>query len=189
MALSRLGLPTSSRKGQVEHLGHVAKLPVVRLLAGQTGAVDAALLTGADADDLSVLHVADAVGLGVFERNEAQDQIAFLRLREGLLFRHDVCEHGLIDLQAVSALFEGDAEDLLVLDGVGLVGGVDGDHIVTAALLGLQDLQGRRLVTGGDDAVGDLGLDEQCRGHVAHVAQGDPVAEAAHAVGAAGRGA
>ena len=49
---------------QVEHLVHVAQLPVVGFLAGQTGAVDAALLAGAHADGLTIIGVAHAVGLG-----------------------------------------------------------------------------------------------------------------------------
>ena len=62
---------------QIQHLGHMAQLPVVGLLAGQTGAVDAALLSRAHADDLAVLHVADAVGLRVFQGDQASTRSRF----------------------------------------------------------------------------------------------------------------
>ena len=55
---------------QVHHLGVLAEPPDVGLVACETGAVDAALLTGADADGLAVLDVADGVALGVFECDE-----------------------------------------------------------------------------------------------------------------------
>src|SRR5699024_1978816 len=45
-----VGLGHVVPEGQVQHLVHVAQLPVVGLLAGQAGAVDAALLAGAHAD-------------------------------------------------------------------------------------------------------------------------------------------
>ena len=77
-----VGLGHVVAEGQIQHLGHVAQLPVVGLLARQAGAVDAALLTGTHADGLAVLHVADAVGLGVLQHDQADDQIAAL-LGEG----------------------------------------------------------------------------------------------------------
>ena len=43
-----VGLGNILAEGQAQHLRHVAQLPVVGLLAGQTGAVYAALLPGAD---------------------------------------------------------------------------------------------------------------------------------------------
>ena len=51
-----VGLGNIVTEGQVQHLVHVAQLPVVGLLARQTGAVDAALLAGAHADGLAVLR-------------------------------------------------------------------------------------------------------------------------------------
>ena len=54
-------------EGQGHHLRVLAEPPDVGLAACQTCAVDAALLTGSDADGLSVLHIANAVGLCVFQ--------------------------------------------------------------------------------------------------------------------------
>ena len=60
------------------NLGHMAQLPVVGFLACQAGAVDAALLACAHTDGLAVLHIADGVGLGVFQHDQTHDQIALL---------------------------------------------------------------------------------------------------------------
>ncbi len=57
-------------EGQREHLRVLPQEPVVRLLPGQARAVDAALLSGADADGLAVFHIADGVGLGILQRDE-----------------------------------------------------------------------------------------------------------------------
>ena len=61
------------------------QIPVIRLLAGQTGAVDAALLAGAHADGLSVLHIADGIGLGIFQRNEGHDHVDLRPLQPAAL--------------------------------------------------------------------------------------------------------
>ena len=53
---------------QLEYLRVAAQVPDVGLVARQAGAVYAALLSGADADGLAVLSVADAVRLRVLER-------------------------------------------------------------------------------------------------------------------------
>ena len=57
-----VGLCHIVAEGQVQHLVHVAQLPVICLLTGQTGAVDAALLACTHADGLAIVGVAHAVG-------------------------------------------------------------------------------------------------------------------------------
>ncbi|MPN49437.1 hypothetical protein SDC9_197058 [bioreactor metagenome] len=42
------------------------QIPVVRLIPRQTGAVDSGLLAGADTDGLSILNIANRIGLGIF---------------------------------------------------------------------------------------------------------------------------
>ena len=91
----------------------------------------------------------------------------------------------LVDLEVVAALLKGDAKHLLALDGFGHIGGVDLNHVVGAVSFFAQQLERLRRVTGGDDPVRHLALDELCRGQVAHVGEGHPVAKRAHAVGAA----
>ena len=167
----------------------MAQLPVVGLLACQTGAVDAALLACAHTDGLTMIGVAHAVGLGVLQGDEGNDQITLLLLGHVLVLGDPVVQHGVgVDLQLVAALLKGDAVHLLVLNGGGLIIGIDGDHVVVAFLLAGKDLQCFRLVARGNDAVGHLVLDELCGGHIADVRQGDPVAEGGHAVRTAGTG-
>ena len=178
-----VGLCHIVAEGQVEHLTHVAQLPVVGLLACQTGAVDAALLACAHADGLAVVGVAHAVGLSILQGDECNDQITLLLFGHVLVLGDPVVQHGVgVDDQLVAALLKGDAVHLLVLDGSGLVGRVDGDHVVVALFLAGQDSQCLRLVARGDDAVGHLVLDQPCGGHIADVRKGDPVAKGGHAV-------
>ena len=160
----------------------LAQPPVVRLGPRQAGAVDAALLACPHADGLAVLHVADGVGLGVFQGDEGHQHVGFGGVGEGVVFRDDAGEKVRADFVLVPALLEGDAEHVLVLLGGGDVGRVDLNHVVAALLLGLQNLQGLRRIAGGDDAVGDLGLEVVRRRRVAHVGEGRPVAVGAQAV-------
>ena len=156
----------------------------VGLGAGQPGAVDTGLLTRAHAHGLPVIGKAHGVGLGVFQGDERHDQVDFGGFGQVFVLGDDVPEQMLADLEVVPPLLEGDAEDLLRLLLGGNVAGVDGHHVVAALALGFQN--GKRLVcvAGGDDAVGDLPGDELRGSGVAHVGQGDPVAEGAHPVGA-----
>ena len=72
-------------KGQIQHLGALAEIPVVRLVACQAGAVDPALLARAHADNLTVLCIAHRVRLGVFQGDQGHDQIPLGLLRESLI--------------------------------------------------------------------------------------------------------
>ena len=164
----------------------LAQVPVVGLIAGQTRAVDAALLAGAYADGLSVLDVAHGVGLGVLKGDEGHDHIHLGLLGQVVVLGHDVGEQGLIDFEVVAALLEGDAEDVLVLLGSGDIVRVDLNHVVVALLLGFEDLQGLVGIAGGNDAVGDLILEVLRSGGIAHIGQGRPVAVRAQPVGAPG---
>ena len=176
--------------GEVHHLRVLAQPPDVGLVTGQAGAVDAALLPGANADGLTVLDVADGVALGVLERDEGDAQVTLGLLGKRLVASGDILEEVVarkVDL--VAPLLEGDAVDLLVLDGGGAIVGVDADDVVRALALLAQD--GQRLVREArrDDAVAHFALDEQGRRLVARVAQGDEVAVRRHAVRPARAGA
>ena len=163
----------------------LAQEPVVGLAARQPRAVDAALLTGADADRLAVLDVADGVGLGVFERDERDDEVDPGLLRQLLRVRHEVLQAAFIDDAVVVALLEGDAEDVAVLVRGANVSFIDLHDVVVALLLGLEDLERLVGVARGDHAVGHLVLEVFRRGRVADVGQGRPVAVGAETVGAA----
>ena len=166
----------------------VAQLPDVRLVAREARAVDAALLPRAHADELAVLRVAYGVRLRVFEGDQAQRQIALLRVRQRFIFCDDIRERLLAERKLVAALLERDAEHVFLLDGRGLVGRVDGDDVVAALALGFQDRQRRVGIARRDHAVGHFVLDQLRGGLVAFVRQRDPVAEAGHPVGAARAG-
>ena len=148
--------------------------------------MDAALLACAHADGLTVLHIADGVGLGVFQSDEGHDHVDLGSLRKLLVFRDDVGQHLPVDHKVIAALLEGDAEHILVLHGGGDVVRVDLDHVVAALLLGFQNFQRLVGIAGGDDAVGHLALEVLGGGGVADVGESGPVTVGAQAVSAAG---
>ena len=88
----------------------------------------------------------------------------------------------------MATLLKGHAKDGAGFQRGGGVVGVDGDHGVAALFLAFQHFQRVSVVAGGDDAVGNLVLDQLGSGQVAHVGQSDPVPKAGHTVGAAGAG-
>ena len=175
-------------EGQVQHLRGLPQEPGVRLGARQPGAMDPGLLSRSHADGLAVIGEADGVGLGVFQGDQGHQQIPGRRFRQILVLGDDVMQQVPVDLEVVPALLKGDAEDLLPFLHRGHIGRVDADHVVAALALGFQDLQGLRGIARGDDAVGDLPLDEAGGEGVAGIGEGHPVAEGAHPVGAPGSG-
>ena len=175
-------------EGQVQDLRCLAEIPVVRLLSGKACAVDTGLLSCADADSLPVDSVADGVGLGVLQGDQGHQKVLLRLFRDVLVLGDDVVQHRHVDVQLVSALLEGDAEDLLALHRIRTVSRVDLDHVVVSVLFLLQDLQCLRLISRSDHAVGDLALDQLRGGDVAGIRQGNEVAEAGHTVRAAGTG-
>lgn len=60
---------------EAQHPGVVAQAPIVRLLPGQAGAVDARLLPCAEADDLAAVGVADGVALRKLQGNGGHQQV------------------------------------------------------------------------------------------------------------------
>ena len=91
----------------------------------------------ADADGLSLLHIADGIGLGVFQSDQGDlhiDQGGFWNV---LILCYDMGEQILVDVQLVSPLFKSNAIHLLAFDGGGLIGGIDPDDIIISLFLGL----------------------------------------------------
>ena len=135
----------------------------------------------------SVLDVADGVGLRVLQRDEGNHQVAPRLGGEVLVLRGYVGEEVVaVQPDFVASLLEGDAEDVFVLNGRGLVCRGYLDDVVRAFALALQYLQGFRGIARGNDAVGHFAVDEGGRLRIAHVAQGNEVAVAGHAVGTTG---
>ena len=182
-----VGTADAVDEGEVHHLGVLPQPPRVGFVACQAGAMDAALLAGSDADGLPVLDVADGVGLGVFQRDEGDGQVAAGFSGEGLVARGDVGEEGgVVEAYLVAALLEGDAEHLLALDGCRAIDGVDADDVVGAFPLLAQDLEGLFREVGCDHAVADLTFQDGGGHGIAGVGEGHEVAVGAHAVGSAG---
>jgi len=156
---------------KVENLRALAQPPLIGFVTGKTCAVDAALLTGSDADSLSVLDIADAVALCIFQCDEGNLQVAdSLRSEVLVLGRNLLEEFRVVEIAVVTALLKGDAEDLLVLDRLGYIVRVDLDDAVSTLALSLEDFQGFGCIVGCDDAVADLTLDEFGGSFVAGVA-------------------
>jgi len=86
---------------------------------------------------------------------------------------------------SATALREGEAEDVAPLCLGGTIGGIDGEDEVAPPALPAQHVQGRRVVAGGDDAVGDLASQEVRGRQIDRVAQGDDIPEGRHPVGPA----
>ena len=173
------------QKLQAQYLGMLAQIPVVRLLAGKTCAVDTALLARAHADSLAVFDVADGVGLGVFERDERDDHVDLCLLGKLVILGDDVRKQRLVDLKIVPALLEGDAEHIFVFLRCGNVFRIDLNDVIAALFLCSEDLKRFIGIARGDDAVGDLFLEIQGGRLVADVAERSPVAVGAQPVGAA----
>ena len=165
--------------------------PVVGLVTGKAGAVDTALLTSAETDDLAVQGVADRVGLGVLQSDGGDGHVAEGGLGQsgGVLGGDDGVE-GLAggDDNIVAVLGQLHAVQGTALLGSGSVVLIHLEDEVLAALLLGQDLQSLGLVAGGNDTVGDLAGDDLGGGGVDDVAKGEDVTEARHAVGATGTG-
>ncbi|TLD22845.1 hypothetical protein PspLS_07561 [Pyricularia sp. CBS 133598] len=178
-------LPLDAEDARVE-----AQPPVVGLVAGEAGAVDAGLLAGAEADDLAVGGVADRVALGVLERDGGDGQVAQGRLGQGraVLGHDDGAKRRGRDLDVVAMLGQRHAVDGAHLLRARDVVGVHLQHQVAAALLLLEDLERRGVVAGSNDTVRDLLGDDLGSGQVDDVAESDHVAKRRHAVGAAGAG-
>ncbi len=163
----------------------LAQPPGVGLVARQTRAVNAALLTGAHANSLAVLHVAHGIALRVLQCDKSHDHVDLRRRRNLLVLGDHVGQQFLVDLEIVAALLEGDAEDVLQL-GLGRhVVRVDLHHVETALALGLQNLQRLIGVARSDNAVGHLFGQIASHVGIAHVRQRRPVAVGAQAVGTA----
>ena len=169
-------------KGKSQHLGVLPQQPLVCLVPGQAGAVNAALLPGTDADGLTILGIAHGIGLGVLEHDQCYHQVTLGFLRQVVILGHNILQQVFVNDEFVPSLLEGNAEDLLPLHRGGTVGRIDDHNVVVALLLSLQQLQGFFRVAGGDNAVGHFRLNEPGGAFIAHVAKGNPVPEGGHPI-------
>ena len=82
-----VGPANAIHKLQAQHLGMLPQEPVIRLTAGQPGTVNPGLLSCAYADGLAIFHIADGIGLGVFQGNQRRSAGRFWRFQEGPCWR------------------------------------------------------------------------------------------------------
>lgn len=170
-----------------EHALVEAHPPVVGLVTRKTGAVNARLLAGAEADDLAVDGVADRVALRVLEGDGGDAEVAGGALGQGAVLGGDYCSERLgRDFDIVAVLLQVDAVDGTGLGWAGVVFGVNLKDEVLAALLLAEDLESGVLVAGGNDTVRDFLGDDAGSGDVNDVAEGNNVAKAAHAISTTG---
>ena len=139
--------------------------PDVSFVACQACTVDAALLSGTNADGLTVLDVANGVGLGVFQGNQGDDEVALSLWCEGLVLCGDVLKQGrVIQLDFITTLFKGYAEALLTLNGLGFVCRINLDDIIGTLTLVLEYLDGFSCEVGSNDTITYLTLQQKgCR--------------------------
>ena len=101
---------------QIQDFRILAEPPDIGFVTSQARAVDAGLLTGADADGHAVFDVADRVGLSVFQGDEGDHQIALGIGGDILVFRRDILKEVRRNLSFVAFLFKSDAVDFLRFD-------------------------------------------------------------------------
>ena len=162
-----------------------AQPPVVCLVARQARAVDAALLTRAHADGLTILHVAHRIRLRVLQRDERHHHVCFGSGGHVLVLGHHVLKQRLVDFEVVATLLEGDAEHVFALNLSGHVRRVDAHHVVLAALLGGQNRKRLVGVARRYDAVGHFLFQIACHVCVARFGKRHPVAVRAQTIGTA----
>ena len=145
---------------KLKYLRALAEQPVVSLVACETYAVYAGLLSCADADRLTVVSVAYRVGLCVLQSDQRDHEVALCGFREVLVGGDDICKNVIVDDKLVAPLFKCDAEDILVLKRFRHIFRIDLDDVVVSVPLGAEDLKSFLCITGSDDTVGDLTLDD-----------------------------
>ena len=151
--------------------------------------MDTALLTCADADGLTVLHVADRVRLRIFQRDEGDDQVALGLGSEGLVLCGHILEEGVIvELDLVATLFESDTEYLLPLNRFRLVVGVYLNDVIGTLALVFQNLDGLGRIVRSDHTIAHLALQQLGGSGVAGVAESHEVTIARHTVCTTGAG-
>ena len=172
---------------QRHHLRMLAEPPDISLVTSQTGTVDTTLLTGTNTDGLSVFDIADRVTLCIFQGDECNDQVALGISREYLVLSGDVLEQsGIIQLDLITSLFEGNAKHLLAFHGFRHIVGVDLNHIIGSLALLAENLQSLFSITGGNHTVGNLTLQQRGGNRVTGIRQSNEVTIGAHTVGTTG---
>ena len=175
---------TPGLKRSAEHLGVALQVPGVGLAARELGAVDARLLSGADADHLAADGVADRVRLRVLERDQPEQEVALgsrRRARRPATFSRS--------LAVTRCALRSCVRRMPKISRDSRSGGSNAASACSTMkpplFLALQDLQRGGLVARRDDAVRDRRPSKTRRCRVDHVRERHEVAERALRIGAA----
>ena len=144
--------------------------------------MDAGLLPGPHTDGHAVFYIADRIGLGIFQRNQRHQQIAYSCVGNLFVPGRTLCQQVRRDLRVVAALLKGNAEDLLGLLFLRNIIRIHLHYEVSAFPFAFKDLQGFFRIAGGNDAVGNFPFQQQGRFFVADIGQGGKVAVGRHTV-------
>ena len=184
-----VGATDAVNERKVHHFRVLTQPPDVCLVASEACAVDAALLTGTDADSLTVLHVAYRVRLCVLQCDERDDEVADSFLGEILrLCRYVLEQCRVVEAHLVASLFERHAEHLLALNWSRHVVRVNLYYVICALALRTEDFESLVGEVGSNHTVAHLTLDECSGSSVASVAERHEVAVRAHTVGTTSTG-
>ena len=145
--------------------------------------MDTTLLTSADADGLSVFHIADAVRLRIFQRNQCDNQVALCLCSECLVLGGDVFKQGrIVEFNLVTSLFEGNAKALLSLNGSRLVVRINLNDVIRTLALVFQYLNRLGSIVRSNHTIAHFALQQQRCRCVASVAQCYEIAIRRHTV-------
>ena len=111
--------------------------PDISLVSGQTGTVDSGLLSGADTDCLTVLYIAYRIGLCIFQRNQRNQKVSSICLRNFLVVCYNIGKHSIIDFQEIVTLFKGNTEYLFPFQICRAISRINLNDIVGTLSLGL----------------------------------------------------
>mgnify|MGYP001064455127 CR=1 FL=1 len=182
-----VGAAYSVNEREVHYFRVLAQPPYIGLVSCEACAVDTALLTCSDTDGLSVLNVAHRVALGVFQGDEAYDEVAFSLFGECLVLCWDVLEEcRVVEFHIVASLLECYSVHLFALYWFRYVQRIHLYDVVCTLAFAFQYLQSFWSIVRCNHTVAYLTFDESGCCYVASVAQCHEVAVRTHAVGAAG---
>ena len=162
--------------------------PSIRLTTCQSDTVDTALLTGTNADSLTIHSETDRVRLCVLQSNQGNNQVNLCAFGNFLVLSNHILQKLIANLKIVATLLECDTEDLLVLNLSRNKVRIDCNHIVSPLTLCLQNLQGLIGIAGSNNTIRNLPGDQLCSHSIASIRQSDPIAKGAQTVRTAGTG-
>ena len=144
--------------------------------------MDTGLLSCANTDCLTILDIAYGVGLGIFQRNQRDQQVSLILFRNLLVVGDYIGQHLFVDLEEVVTLFKCNTEHLFPLQVCRTVCRVDLDDVISTLALGFQNLQSLRLIARCNDTVRNFTLDHLCSGNIADIRQRNKITVRRHTV-------